>query len=60
MGTHPIIESPKSIEGNTMVKLEKCPKDMNIEEFNKYNNYVESANKLLKKSIFREGYGRVV
>ena len=22
---------------------------MNIEEFNKYNNYVESANKLLKK-----------
>lgn len=32
-----------------MVKLEKCPKDMNIEEFNKYNNYVESANKLLKK-----------
>lgn len=32
-----------------MVKLEKCPKDMNIDEFNKYNNYVESANKLLKK-----------
>ena len=29
--------------------MEKCPKDMNIEEFNKYNNYVESANKLLKK-----------
>lgn len=32
-----------------MVKLEKCPKDMNIEEFNNYNNYVESANKLMKK-----------
>lgn len=32
-----------------MEKLEKCPKDMNTEGFNKYNNYVESANKLLKK-----------
>lgn len=43
-----------------MVKLEKRPKDMNIEEFNNYNNYVESANKLMKKNIFREGHGRVV
>lgn len=32
-----------------MEKLEKCPEGVSIEEFNKYNNYVESANKLMKK-----------
>ena len=32
-----------------MKKLEKCPEGVSIEEFNKYNNYVESANKLMKK-----------
>jgi hypothetical protein len=32
-----------------MVKLEKCPEGVSIEEFNRYNNYVESANKLMKK-----------
>lgn len=32
-----------------MEKLEKCPEGVSIEEFNNYNNYVERANKLLKK-----------
>lgn len=32
-----------------MEKLEKCPEGVSIEEFNQYNNYVESANKLMKK-----------
>jgi hypothetical protein len=32
-----------------MKKLEKCPERVSIEEFNKYNNYVELANKLAKK-----------
>lgn len=32
-----------------MEKLEKCPEGVSIEKFNKYNNYVESANKLIKK-----------
>ena len=51
MGTHPIIESPY-YKKNTMVKLEKChkcPKNVSVEAFNKYNAYIESANKLLNK-----------
>lgn len=32
-----------------MKKLETCPEYLSIEEFNKYNDYVERANKLLKK-----------
>ena len=32
-----------------MNKLEKCPNGVSIEVFNKYNNYVERANKLMKK-----------
>ena len=42
-----------------MEKLEKCPKDMNIEEFNNYNNYVELANKLMKKISSEKVMGKL-